>query len=85
MPNMNASPQQIQIAAAAGVELLSNKDLLVPMSLALSGHLGVLQALLGSIANGDLLVIQVPPQDKVVEENPLKSVPGGKKDEDKAG
>lgn len=58
------TPVQIQMAASAGVELLSNKDLPVPMSLAKSGALAVLDGMLGAIARGDLVVVPNPELQK---------------------
>jgi len=84
MPNMNASPQQIQAAASAGVALLSSKDLLVPVNLALGGQLGTLQALLSSIANGDLIVVPMPQSTKREEPN-LTPITGGKQEDGSEG
>ena len=50
------TPVQIQMAASAGVGLLAIKDLPVPMSIAKSGALSVLDGLLGAIARGELVV-----------------------------
>lgn len=60
MSQMSASPQQIQAAAAAGVELLSDKDMKVPLGVAIGGQLAVLSGMLNAIAAGEL-VLQAPP------------------------
>lgn len=65
MPNMNASPQQIKAAAAAGVELLSNKDLSVPLGIAMGGQLGMLNGMLLALANGDLVLVNPPTAEQV--------------------
>ena len=67
MSNMQATPQQIRESAAAGVELLSNKDLPVPLGITLGGQLGILQAMLTSIANGDLIVVHPPTPEQMKE------------------
>ena len=56
------TPQQIVVAAAAGTRLLQEKDLPVPMEIAKGGSLGVLEQILGAIANGQLVVMQAPEQ-----------------------
>jgi hypothetical protein len=71
--NMNASPQQIQAAAAAGVELLSDKDLKVPLGVAMGGHLSVLQGLLAALMKGELILVNPPSA-----ENKLEGIDGGK-------
>lgn len=84
------TPVQIQMAASAGVELLSNKDLQVPMSIAKSGALAVLDGLLGAIARGELVVgpnpemqetVPAPDPDAPEELTPpgLGRIDGGKK------
>ncbi len=87
MPNMNATPQQIRESAAAGAELLSNKDLPVPLGITLGGQLGILQALLTAIASGDLLVVHRPTPEEVeeVQKQKLTSIDGGKQEGDEAG
>ena len=54
MAKTEVSAQQVQMAAAAGVELLANKDLPVPLGVAKSGALGILEGMLTAIANGVL-------------------------------
>lgn len=48
-------PQQIQAAAAAGSELLSDKDLKVPLGVA--GALSMLQNILAAVARGELVIV----------------------------
>ncbi len=86
--NMNASPQQIAAAAAAGVELLNIKDLPVPLGLSLGGHLGTLHAMLTAIARGELVVgnrVVPPPGNEAAgpdgEPPNLEGIEGGKTDE----
>lgn len=84
MANMNATPQQIRAAAAAGVELLSNKDLPVPLGIAIGGQLSVLHSMLNAVANGELVLVNPPEQQAVPskedgEQKPnLKEIAGGK-------
>ena len=76
------TPVQIQMAASAGVELLSNKDLPVPMSLAKSGALAVLDGMLGAIARGELVVMPNPEmqQNTVPDGSPDGSGPDAPKE-----
>ena len=86
---MNASPQQIAAAAAAGVELLNIKDLPVPLGLSLGGHLGTLHAMLTAIARGELVlgnrVVPAPEGEAAGPDGPeppaLAGIEGGKADE----
>lgn len=48
-------PPQIQAAAAAGAELLSDKDLKVPLGVA--SQLSVLQNILAAVARGELAIV----------------------------
>jgi hypothetical protein len=48
------------MAASAGVELLAIKDLPVPMSIAKSGALSVLEGMLQALARGELVVAPNP-------------------------
>ena len=48
-------PQQIKAAAAAGAELLADKDLKVP--LASASQLNLLQGLLSAVVRGELVVV----------------------------
>lgn len=60
MPVMNASPQQIAAAAAAGVQLLSLKELNVPLGLAIGGQLSMLHSMLSAVASGELVMVNAP-------------------------
>ncbi len=46
------SPQQIQIAAQAGVQLIAEGRVNVPSDMAMNGTLGVLNGLLSALAQG---------------------------------
>jgi hypothetical protein len=88
MANMNATPQQIQAAATAGVELLSNKDLQVPLGIAIGGQLSVLLSLLSALASGELALVNPPTPDQQAagkedgDQKPnLKEVAGGKSED----
>lgn len=76
MANMNVTPAQIQMAAAAGVQLLEIKDLPVPMVIAKSGALSILEGFLGSIARGELILTE-PPKPDAQQPDPS---PDGKKE-----
>jgi hypothetical protein len=69
MAKQEVSAQQVQMAAAAGVKLLQVEDLPVPLSVAKSGALGVLDGMLQAIANGEVILAQPP-----VPENNLGNV-----------
>lgn len=56
MANQEVSPVQIQMAAAAGVQLLGIKELQVPLEIAKGGALAILEGMLGAIARGELVV-----------------------------
>ncbi len=61
MTNQSVSPAQIQMAAAAGQKLLMQPDLMVPLELAKSGALAMLEGMLGAIARGELVVVNATP------------------------
>lgn len=54
---MNVSQEQIKLAAAAGLALLKDEDLKVPIHLAMNGVLGLLQLVLQGVVNGEVVVI----------------------------
>ena len=92
MPQMNATPQQIANAAAAGVELLSLKNLDVPLGLAIGGQLSMLHSMLSAVASGELVMVNAPPPEQKVpagggDGDPpppgLARIEGGKKEGDK--
>lgn len=87
------TPVQVQMAASAGVELLAIKDLPVPMSIAKSGALSVLDGLLQAIARGELVVGPNPELQEKPSDDPsgadggapvpgpgLERIDGGKAD-----
>ncbi len=90
MPNMNATPQQVQAAAAAGVDLLSDKELKVPLGIAIGGQLSVLHSILSAVKSGELILTNpsTPEQQAAAskedgDQKPnLKEVAGGKQPED---
>jgi len=89
MSTQSITPVQIQMAASAGLELLNIKDLPVPMSIAKSGALSVLEGMLGAVARGELVltppVVEKPPGDGESATPPaLESIAGGKKESDEA-
>ena len=61
MAKQEVTAVQVQMAAAAGVKLLQVDDLPVPLAVAKSGALGVLESMLQALANGDI-VLGPPPQ-----------------------
>ena len=63
MAKTEVSAQQVQMAAAAGVELLANKDLPVPLGVAKSGALGILEGMLTAIANGEVVLASPQPEN----------------------
>jgi hypothetical protein len=65
MAKTEVSAQQVQMAAAAGVELLANKDLPVPLGVAKSGALGILEGMLTAIANGEVVLASPQPENNL--------------------
>ena len=66
MAKMEVTAVQVQMAASAGVKLLSVDDLPVPLSVAKSGALGVLESMLQALANGEVVLSPpIPPQAAV--------------------
>lgn len=63
MAKQEVSPVQVQMAAAAGVKLLQIDDLPVPMSIAKSGALNVLEGMLQALASGELVLGPAQPQN----------------------
>jgi len=63
MAKQEVNAVQIQAAAAAGVKLLSVDDLPVPLSVAKTGALGILEGMLQALASGEVVLTQ-PPQKK---------------------
>lgn len=65
---MKLTDEQIQKAAIAGLELLSDGDLKVPLRLVRDGHLGILQALFSALGRGEVQVVNVPPEQEMNDE-----------------
>ena len=63
MAKQEVTAQQVQIAAAAGVELLQVEDLPVPLGVAKSGALGVLEGMLTALANGEVILANPNPPE----------------------
>lgn len=61
MAKMEVTAIQVQMAAAAGVKLLAVDDLPVPLSVAKSGALGVLESMLQALASGEVVLSAPPP------------------------
>lgn len=73
--SVSLTPQQVALAAAAGQRLLQLKDLPVPLELAKSGALGALEAVLGGIITGELILSQAPVPHPDVGEEPTPEGP----------
>lgn len=78
MAKQEVSSVQIQMAAAAGVTLLQVDDLPVPLKVAKSGALGILEGMLQAVASGELVlapaqaqvpVADLPVAEKIAEDN----------------
>lgn len=64
-PRVDLNPQQIQMAANAGVQLLNTPGAVnVPSPMACSGVMKTLLQLLMAIANQEVMVVNIPPQLK---------------------
>jgi hypothetical protein len=63
MAKQEVTAVQVQMAAAAGVTLLQVDDLPVPLKVAKSGALGVLEGMLQALANGEVVLAQPQPQN----------------------
>ena len=75
-------PQQIRAAAAAGAELLADKDLKVP--LASAAQLNLLQGLLSAVVRGELVVVGAEEAAKFTTAPMPDSPPSGDQAEDPA-
>jgi hypothetical protein len=60
MAKQEVTPVQVQMAAAAGVKLLQVDDLPVPLIVAKTGALGILESMLNALANGEVVLTQPP-------------------------
>lgn len=66
MAKTEVTAVQVQMAAAAGVKLMQVDDLPVPMAVAKSGALGILEGILQALANGEVVLSPpIPPQAAV--------------------
>ena len=61
MAKQEVTGVQVQLAASAGVKLLQVDDLPVPMVIAKSGALSILEGFLQALANGELVLTPPPP------------------------
>lgn len=66
MAKQEVTAIQVQMAAAAGVKLLQVDDLPVPMSIAKSGALSVLEGILQALAQGEVVLGPAPPPNPQV-------------------
>ena len=71
MAKQDVSPVQVQMAAAAGVKLLQIAELPVPMSIAKTGALSILEGMLQALASGELVL--GPPQPQNIAGGAAKS------------
>ncbi len=62
MAKQEISAVQVQMAAAAGVKMLQQDDLMVPLSVSKSGALGLLEGMLQALANGEVVLTNAPEQ-----------------------
>ena len=91
MAKQEVSAVQIQMAAAAGVALLENKELPVPLHIAKSGALGILEGILQGISQGELVLGPPPPPNAAVAEGvkaaltPVPKEPAADNDEGSEG
>lgn len=63
MAKQEVSAVQVQMAAAAGVTLLQVEDLPVPLKVAKSGALGILEGMLQALAQGEVVLASPQPQN----------------------
>lgn len=64
--DLNLSAQQVRVAAQAGVQLLSDEQLPIPLGLGKTGVLGALESILIALASGQLILVNAqtsPPPD----------------------
>jgi hypothetical protein len=79
---------QIQMAASAGVEILQIEDLSVPLKIAKSGLLGVLEGMLTALAKGEVVLANPEPVENIVEgagEPPIAPVESEEAEESPGG
>lgn len=63
MAKQEVTAAQVQMAAAAGVTLLQVDDLPVPLKIAKSGALGVLEGMLQALAQGEVILAAPQPEN----------------------
>jgi len=63
MAKQEVTAVQVQMAAAAGVTLLQVDDLPVPLKVAKSGALGILEGMLTALANGEIVLADPNPEN----------------------
>jgi len=68
MAKQEITAVQVQMAAAAGAKLLQQDDLQVPLSVAKSGALGLLEGMLTALANGEVVLANAPPAEAELPE-----------------
>ncbi len=73
MAKTEVTPQQVQMAAAAGVKLMQVEDLPVPLSVAKSGALGILDGMLQALANGEV-VLATPQPENIMGNAPVPPI-----------
>lgn len=66
MAKQEVTAIQVQMAAAAGVKLLQVDDLPVPMNIAKSGALSILEGILQALAQGEVVLGPAPPANPQV-------------------
>jgi hypothetical protein len=74
MAKQEVTGVQVQMAAAAGVKLLQIDDLPVPMTIAKSGALSILEGLLNALASGEVVLSPPPPASPEVAAAVSKAV-----------
>jgi len=65
MAKQEVTAQQVQLAAAAGVTLLQVDDLPVPLKVAKSGALGILEGMLQALAQGEVVLAAPQPPENI--------------------
>lgn len=70
MAKQEISAVQVQMAAAAGVKLMQVDDLPVPLSVAKSGALGILEGILQALASGEVVLTPPGPPQVAVPATP---------------
>lgn len=89
---VNLSQEQMQQAATAGAQLLQTPGAVsIPSTMAITGIIGMLNALLTAIANGQVIVVnvpqkqipegEIPPNGDGAKEPDITPIEGGKKAE----